>query len=77
MTTRIALILTELEEACGVTLADVARELPNGVTLDDWETFHVPDNLAPALSQAVARYALNSTVEYLGRSHLGRKYGRA
>lgn len=69
--------LTAIEIACGVTLDDIARELPRGVSLDGWQTFHVPADLSPALASAVARCALGAPVEYLGKSPLGRKYGRA
>ena len=77
MTTYQSHELTATEAACGVTLNDVARELPRGVSLDNWQTFHVPANLPPALASAVARCALGAPVEYLGKSPLGRKYGRA
>ena len=50
--------LTPVEKACGVTLDDVARELPRGMfrTIDGTELFIVPD-VSPALAGSVARAA--------------------
>jgi len=50
--------LTPIEEACGVTLEDVARELSRGLfrTIDGIELFIVPD-VGPALAGSVARAA--------------------
>ena len=67
--------LTELETACGVTLEDVARELPRGVFRQRGRSFVVDVNLSPALAGSVARCAFAGVpVEYIGTSLLGRVY---
>lgn len=69
MTTYSTHTLTELEQACGVTLADVARELPRAY-MPDSLTVILPDGLAPALAGSVARAAIG-TCEYAGHNTLG------
>ena len=65
MTTFTEFHLNDIERACGVTLDDVARELPRVLLRDDFVI--IPANLSPALSQAVARCALDSnSVEFDG-----------
>jgi hypothetical protein len=67
--------LTPTEEACGVTLDDVARELPRGVFRDNGRVFVVAESAGPALAASVARCAFGGApVEYAGRSLLGRVY---
>lgn len=55
--------LTETEAACGVTLDDVARELPRVLVRDHGATIVMDGSLSPALSSSVARAA------FAGRSH--------
>ena len=69
--------LTELEIACGVTLADVARELPRGVFRENGDTFVVSADCGPALAGSVARCAFGAPAEYVGRTLLGHAYARA
>lgn len=52
--------LTDTELACGVTLEDVARELPRAMLRDHGATVVVDGTLAPALGNAVARCAFGS-----------------
>ena len=61
MTTYTTHTLTDLEEACGVTLKDVARELPR-VYMPDSATAVLPAGLAPALAGSVARCAIGDCV---------------
>lgn len=72
--------LTELERACGVTLDDVARELPRGVFRNShaFPHFVVSADCGPALAGSVARAAYaGAPVEYMGRTRLGHAYRRA
>jgi hypothetical protein len=65
MTTYTEFHLNEIEQACGVTLDDVARELPRALLRDDFVI--VPSDISPALAGAVARCALDSKrVEFDG-----------
>lgn len=50
--------LTETEALCGVTLDDVARELPRVLLRDGGDTVIVDGPLSPALAQSVVRAAL-------------------
>ena len=68
--------LTDIEVACGVTLEDVARELPRGVFRRNGEWFVVGEDLPPALASSVARCAFGGAVEYVGRTALGRAYAK-
>ncbi len=68
--------LTDIEVACGVTLEDVARELPRGVFRRNGEWFVVGEDLSPALASSVARCAFGGSVEYVGRTALGRAYAK-
>lgn len=78
MTTTYIHTLTELETACGVTLEDVARELPRGVFREGGDTFVVSEDAGPALAGSVARCAFGGApVECVGRTMLGRAYRRA
>ena len=52
--------LTDLELACSVTLADVARELPRAMIRENGATVIIDGTLAPALGNAVARCAFGS-----------------
>lgn len=52
--------LTDIELACGVTLDDVARELPRAMVRESGATVIVDGTLAPALGNAVARCAFGS-----------------
>jgi len=54
--------LTEIEQACGVTLDDVARELPR-VALRENAAW-VDGSLAPALATSTARAALGKPAAY-------------
>lgn len=69
MTTYSTHTLTELERACGVTLTDVARELPRAYMPDSF-TVILPDGLAPALAGSVARAAIGAC-EYAGHNAIG------
>lgn len=69
--------LTETEIACGVTLEDVARELPRGVFRNEhvFPHFVVSPECGPALAGSVARAAFaGREVEYMGRTRLGHAY---
>lgn len=67
--------LTEIEMMCGVTIEEVAEELPRGVFRDNGETFVVAGDLGPALAGSVARCAFaGAEVDYIGRTPLGRAY---
>lgn len=75
MTTYTTHTLTALEEACGVTLEAVARELPR-VYMPDSSTAVLPPNLAPALAGSVARCAIG-VCEYVGLNQFGMPVYRA
>lgn len=63
--------LTDIEEACGVTLEDVARELPRGGFIDEGRAF-VTDAASPALAMSVARAAYaGAAVRFAGLNALG------
>ncbi len=65
MTTYTEFHLNEIEQACGVTLDDVARELPRALLRKDFVI--VPSDIPPGLAGAVARCALDSKrVEFDG-----------
>ncbi|MGO2188881.1 MAG: hypothetical protein ACTH4Y_11635 [Microbacterium gubbeenense] len=49
--------LTTTEAACGVTLDDVARELPRVMIRESGATVIIDGTLAPALAASVARAA--------------------
>lgn len=67
--------LTPIERACGVTLEDVARELPRGVFRQGGQTFIVSEDAGPALAASVARCAFaGQPVTYVGRTLLGHAY---
>ena len=67
--------LTDIENACGVTLEDVARELPRGVFRKGGQTFVVSADTGPALAGSVARAAFaGAPVEYVGQTLLGHAY---
>ena len=65
------LALTELELACGVTLEDVARELPRGLFIENGAAFMVSRDISPALASSVARCAFSAPVKF---SHLSNGY---
>lgn len=70
--------LTDLEQACGVTLEQVAHELERGVFREGDRVFVVAESASPALASSVARCAFaGAAVEYQGKSLLGRVYARA
>lgn len=69
--------LTEIETACGVTLEDVARELPRGTFRENGTVFVVYWDASPALASSVARCAFGAPAEYVGKTLLGRAYRRA
>ncbi|PZU04694.1 MAG: hypothetical protein DI630_00840 [Gordonia sp. (in: high G+C Gram-positive bacteria)] len=50
--------LTDIEIACGVTLDDVARELPRVLLRED--RVHVDGRVSPALGGSVARAAFGT-----------------
>lgn len=54
--------LTATEEACGVTLAAVARVLPQCLLIDGGAAVVLPDGIGPALAGSVARVALSDAV---------------
>ncbi|QIG58181.1 hypothetical protein SEA_SKOG_29 [Gordonia phage Skog] len=56
--------LTEIEQACGVTLDEVAQTLPKVLVRDG--LVHLPQNTPPALAGSVARAALAGPVEFVG-----------
>ena len=63
--------LTDLEEALGVTLEDVARELPRGAFIDEGRAY-VTDVDSPALAMSVARAAfVGAAVRFAGLNALG------
>jgi hypothetical protein len=64
--------LTPLEIACGVTLEDVARELPRGLFIDNGTAFIVAGTCGPALAGSVARCAFSGAYPtYKGMNSLG------
>ena len=70
--------LTPTEEACGVTLDDVERELPRGLfrTIDGTELFITP-NVGPALAGSVARAAFaGAPVKFSHMTPVGPAYAR-
>ena len=70
--------LTPTEEACGVTLDDVERELSRGMfrTIDGTELFIVP-NVGPALAGSVARAAFaGSPIKFSHMTPAGPAYTR-
>ena len=69
--------LTPIETACGVTLDDVARELPRGLfrTVDGIELFIVRD-VGPALAGSVARAAFAAPVKFSHMTPAGPAYAR-
>lgn len=69
--------LTDIEQACGITLEDVARELPRGCFRENGTVFIVSDDCGPALAGSVARCAFGRPVKYLGRTLLGQAYRSA
>lgn len=65
-------VLTETERACGVTLEDVARELPRGLFIDNDSAFVVAANVGPALGASIARCAFaGRPVRFSGLNGLG------
>lgn len=62
--------LTPVEEACGVTLEQVAEALPRGAFIVGGSKFVTPD-LPPALAGSVARAAFGGPVEFAGLNGLG------
>ena len=60
--------LSDIERACGVTLEDVARELPR-VLMRDGRC--ITRDIAPALAGAVARAALGGPAQFAGLNALG------
>lgn len=65
-------VLTEVEQACGVTIEDVARVLPQGLFIRDGAAFMLPKLTPPALAASVARCAFGgANVEF---SHLSSGY---
>ena len=65
MTTNTTFELSPIEEACEVTLDDVAKALPNVLIRED--RAYVSSDVPPALALAVARCALTAEkVEYIG-----------
>lgn len=70
--------LTPIEIECGVTLDDVARELPRGAFREDGSVFVVSRDTAPAVAFSTARAAFGGvSVDYIGRTRLGIAYERA
>lgn len=69
--------LTETEIACGVTLDDVARELPRGLMIDNLTAFAVSNECSPALAGSVARAAFGGPVRFVGHNSLGMPIYRA
>lgn len=64
--------LTEIEAACGVTLEQVAAELPRCLVRNGKVT--ISANVGPALAGSVARCALGVPAAYIGRSLIGSVY---
>lgn len=62
--------ITPVEAACGVTLEDVASELPRVLMLGP-DAVMVPKGLPPALAGSVARCALGAPATF---SHLSTGY---
>ncbi|ANA87133.1 hypothetical protein SEA_MINECRAFTSTEVE_100 [Gordonia phage MinecraftSteve] len=64
------LILSEIEESCGVTLEAVAELLPKVLVRDN--KVYLPSGGSPALDGATARCALAEQVRFVGISkHTG------
>lgn len=65
--------LTAIEEACGVTMPDVARVITQGLfSGSDHSAFILPKDTAPALASSAARCAFaGQDVEF---SHLSNGY---
>lgn len=63
--------LTEIEIACGVTLAQVAELRPKGLFILEGTRFVLPADTAPALGTAVARFAFGALAEFAGLNQLG------
>lgn len=63
--------LTDIEIACGITLEQVADELPKGSFFGarGEELFMVPDNIGPALAGSVARAAFAGPAHYVGMTN--------
>lgn len=61
--------LTEIEQACGVTLEQVAEHLPRVAVRGD--RVFMPPELSPALAGAVARAALAGPTEFVKINTLG------
>lgn len=69
-------ILTPLEIAFGVTLEDVARELPRGAFFDNGQAFAM-DISGSALAGSVARCAFGKPAAFAGINRLGHVVYRA
>lgn len=68
--------LSEVEIACGVTLDQVARELPRVLVRDG--RVYIDGNVGPALAGATARAALGAPAAFVGLNQLGMSvYGAA
>lgn len=69
--------LTEIEEACGVTLEAVAELLPKGLLISAGSRFILPANVAPALAGSTARCAFGKPAEFDGLNLLSQPIYRA
>lgn len=63
--------ITPIEAACGVTLEQVADELPKVLMINAGRAVMVPVHMSPALSGSIARCALAGPVTF---SHLSNGY---
>lgn len=63
--------LTEIEIACGVTLEEVARVLPQVYLIKDTGKVVLPRFTPPALAGSVARCAMKVPCEFIGLNTLG------
>lgn len=63
--------LTEIEEACDVTLDDVAELLPKGLFTHEGTHFVLPEHTSPALGSSTARAAFGAPAEFAGMNQLG------
>ena len=62
--------ITPIEQACGVTVADVARYAKLALRVHPDKVI-VSSNIGPALAGAVARYVLAGPVEMIGFNGAG------
>lgn len=67
--------LTDLEKACGVTLADAQREARRGLIRNG--NLCLDPSIPPALAGAAARLRLAGPAEYVGHNGVGQPVYKA